>query len=66
MYFVCIKFAKFIHNLIPVYNNLVVQGSGLFYFGIFVCVCWSLFSSFSPSFSPSVLFVFIQHVTKLY
>lgn len=42
MYFVCIKFAKFIHNLIPVYNNLVVQGSGLFYFGIFVCVCWSL------------------------
>lgn len=60
MYFVCIKLAKFVHNLIPVYNNLVVQGSGLFYFGIFVCMLVSFFfpSSLLPFPLPFFLFLF--------
>lgn len=58
IYFVCIKFAKFVHNLIPVYNNLVVQGSGLFYFGIF-CVYTLVSFFFLPSLLPFPLPFFL-------
>lgn len=56
MYFVCAEITKFAHNLIPGCNSVVVQGSGLFPFGFFVCM---LVSSFFCPPSPSLLLSFL-------
>lgn len=69
IYFICIKIAKFAFNLIPGCNSPVAQGSGLFYFLLFVCVFGPLLSfpsSFPSSLTSFFLFFFlVQHVTTL-
>lgn len=62
MHFVCIKMAKFVHNLIPDCNNLV-KDSGLFYFIIIFLLCVQKIEV--PSFILSIFLFLPNHMTKL-